>query len=190
MSAANKAIGCRQLSATRALAREVMDGDLRKPLKLDEFLYQVSFAYGLPERAIQSPAPKPVPRRGVRARKFLLLVTLLVVVAATVAARLSDGNRMVPVELVGVWRASAPQHSSWSFAIEHNHLVFETQAGSPPARFPITAARESRAGDTVHYEFDYSPSRGAVTTFKLDLLTAPRPTVVLPVPPGITWTRD
>lgn len=171
-----------------AQTRSLNDGDLQTPMELNEFMTELGSIMQLPRkttvrmRAVADVAPQ--------ARRRLPLLPALAV-AAVLGLGLSSlwpstAPSVLPLELVGEWRASDARYAERRLAFSPTGVGIILRQGQAAEWHPVESVVTTLRGDTTSYDVQYDDD-GAPVRFLVHRVTRPGPRLLLSNPPGVVF---
>jgi len=119
------------------------------------------------------------------AKKMVLRVMVVAAMAASGCGL--GGETVVPYELVGTWKTTAPAYADHVLRLSTTAVVFETETKSGPSHPVWRVTKESEHG-TVLYAINYTDSIDQVFSFYYD--PAGGGTIRLKNQPQFQWKRE
>jgi hypothetical protein len=181
--------------------KSVTDGDLTKPIELDEFLNGVGLVMRLPAKEDEKAPAPPVATaaaalpKGKRRRKSLIVgacTTLSTILVAVIALRAWDSrySDVLPSTLIGSWQTDAVKYRDRAFTVSNETLQMQRgPSQSDVAAFSIKNVRVRNGQRGRNVEISYEEN-GVQQIFALTLEDLDGMSIVeVHNQPEIVWRR-
>lgn len=108
-------------------------------------------------------------------------ISLIIAIFITLLGCLSGGSKGVPIELIGVWKTSAPKYKNCSIELTRDYIVFTNSNEAAHAdtnfvlgikrapergRFVCTILYENIHGQRYKFSFYYEPAESGTMRLK------------------------
>jgi hypothetical protein len=173
------------LSPLAGFAQEVRDGDLKKPMGLTDFMFQLGFHYRLPGRQAATPTPGVAVVQRVRWWLPVAAVALLAVVAVRDLGSIAPA-RELPERLLGQWATDAPGYQDRRILFSPGTIRLEFGDSLGSAQFAVSEVRWEGRGDSTHYDIRYW-QEGVLTRLRFVYVEFPVPSIRLRNPASLVW---
>ena len=116
------------------------------------------------------------------------LMALLMWTASGCGSGASDGGRLTPAEIRGVWITSDSAYADRAFEVLDDALIFHTGEGGFDL-YVISVLRRTEGPDGVAYEIEHHGREGGQYTFSFTFRPSDT-TITFRNQPGLVWSWD